>query len=785
VIRAIRDYFTADVGEILIDTEDVYEQARQFMAHVMPANEDKVKRYRDELPLFSRFQIEHQIETAHSRMVQMPSGGAIVIDHTEALVAVDVNSARATRGSDIEDTAFRTNLEAAEEIARQMRLRDLGGLIVVDFIDMEESRNRKEVENRLRDALRQDRARVQFGTISKFGLMEMSRQRLRPSLAEGAYVPCPRCSGTGHIRDIESSALQILRIVQEETMKDNTAAVLVQVPVEVASFLLNEKRNEITKIELRQRVNVLLVPNKHLETPNYGLERLKHDDPRLDNLDASYKLAEEPEEELQLGRKKREAEKPRQEAVVKGVTPEQPAPKIIAAPIPASVQPTVRSDNARNDAYPAKSMPAQAPASSGFFGWIKGLFGASDAPAAASPTPAVTPSASTPNASNAGANRAGGPGQGRGGRDGNRGGRNQRDSGRDGRGPRDANRDAPRNEGRNDGRPARPPRDAKPEQRGDANLQATTPTQTPREGGEARPEQQAPRERGERGGRGRGRGRGDRPQNQERNDAPGTNAEAAVLAAGAAAGAMGLAQATHADSQNAPADFTNTVPNRLGNESQEASGANAGELNENGEPRDGSGEPMVDRGERRGRGRRGGRGRNRGEQTGERSNEAFTSNAAEPAQQELASFSAANAASSPLNTPESRDTANSNGLYASINPATQADTNNSTPSPAPLAPLTPAVVVASPVAQILAPASAPVIKPFVLPIAELDTVANVAGMSWVQSDAQKVGAAQAALAEMPKPTHKPRTPKPMAVADDGPLVLVETKKDLSEHPLLK
>jgi ribonuclease E len=557
------------------------------------------------------------------------------------------------------------------------------------------------------------------------------------------------------------------------------------VPVEVASFLLNEKRNEITKIELRQRVNVLLVPNKHLETPNYGLERLKHDDPRLDNLDASYKLAEEPEEELQLGRKKREAEKPRQEAVVKGVTPEQPAPKIIAAPIPASVQPTVRSDNARNDAYPAKSMPAQAPASSGFFGWIKGLFGASDAPAAASPTPAVTPSASTPNASNAGANRAGGPGQGRGGRDGNRGGRNQRDSGRDGRGPRDANRDAPRNEGRNDGRPARPPRDAKPEQRGDANLQATTPTQTPREGGEARPEQQAPRERGERGGRGRGRGRGDRPQNQERNDAPGTNAEAAVLAAGAAAGAMGLAQATHADSQNAPADFTNTVPNRLGNESQEASGANAGELNENGEPRDGSGEPMVDRGERRGRGRRGGRGRNRGEQTGERSNEAFTSNAAEPAQQELASFSAANAASSPLNTPESRDTANSNGLYASINPATQADTNNSTPSPAPLAPLTPAVVVASPVAQILAPASAPVIKPFVLPIAELDTVANVAGMSWVQSDAQKVGAAQAALAEMPKPTHKPRTPKPMAVADDGPLVLVETKKDLSEHPLLK
>ncbi|MCX8005685.1 MAG: Rne/Rng family ribonuclease, partial [Burkholderiaceae bacterium] len=196
VIRAIRDYFTADIGEILIDTEDVYEQARQFMAHVMPDKTQQVKRYRDDLPLFSRFQIEHQIETAHSRTVQLAGGGAIVIDHTEALVAIDVNSARATKGADIEETALRTNLDAADEIARQMRLRDLGGLIVVDFIDMEESRNRREVENRLRDALRQDRARVQFGSISKFGLMELSRQRLRPSLAEGAYVTCPRCNGT-------------------------------------------------------------------------------------------------------------------------------------------------------------------------------------------------------------------------------------------------------------------------------------------------------------------------------------------------------------------------------------------------------------------------------------------------------------------------------------------------------------------------------------------------------------------------------------------------------------
>ena len=280
VIRAIRDYFNSDIGDILIDTDDVYEQAQQFMAHVMPEHAAKVKRYRDDAPLFSRFQIEHQIESAYARTVQLPSGGAIVIDHTEALVSVDVNSARAIRGGDIEETATRTNLEAADEVARQMRLRDLGGLIVIDFIDMDESRNRRDVENRLRDALRQDRARVQFGTISKFGLMEMSRQRLKPALSEGASIPCPRCGGAGHIRDTESSALQILRIIQEESLKDSTASVLCQVPVDVASFLLNEKRQEIAKIELKQRINVLMVPNKTLETPNYRLERLKHDAPR-------------------------------------------------------------------------------------------------------------------------------------------------------------------------------------------------------------------------------------------------------------------------------------------------------------------------------------------------------------------------------------------------------------------------------------------------------------------------------------------------------------------------
>src|ERR1700716_815410 len=265
VIRAIRDYFQPEIGEILIDTDAIYEQAQVFMAHVMPDNVNRVKRYRDDVPLFSRFQIEHQIETAYSRTVPLPSGGAIVIDHTEALVSVDVNSARATKGGDIETTAFNTNVEAADEIARQLRLRDLGGLIVIDFIDMESAKNQREVETRLREALKYDRARVQLGKISRFGLMELSRQRLRPALAESAYIPCPRCHGIGHIRGAESTALHILRIIQEEAMKENTAQVVAQMPVDVATFLLNEKRQDIHTIEARFKVNVLLVPNTYLE----------------------------------------------------------------------------------------------------------------------------------------------------------------------------------------------------------------------------------------------------------------------------------------------------------------------------------------------------------------------------------------------------------------------------------------------------------------------------------------------------------------------------------------
>ena len=337
VIRAIRDYFQPDIGEILIDTDDIHDQAQQFMAHVMPDMVHRVKRYSDDVPLFSRFQIEHQIETAYSRTVPLPSGGSIVIDHTEALVSVDVNSARATRGSDIETTAFYTNLEAADEVARQLRLRDLGGLIVIDFIDMENAKNQREVESRLKDALHHDRARVQMGKISRFGLMELSRQRLRPSLSEGSHVTCPRCNGTGHIRDTESSALQVLRIIQEEAMKENSAAIHVQAPVDVAAYLLNEKRGEILKIETRHRVTIIMIPNKHLETPHYKLERIKHDDPRLDDAQASYTMAEQAETDIGYSKRQKEDVKPRQEAVVKGITPEQPAPVVErhVAPVPA------------------------------------------------------------------------------------------------------------------------------------------------------------------------------------------------------------------------------------------------------------------------------------------------------------------------------------------------------------------------------------------------------------------------------------------------------------------
>ena len=275
VIRAIRDYLRQDIDEVLIDDERTYKEACDFVAQVMPRFTDKIKLYQNNVPLFSRYQIESQIETAFEREVKLPSGGSIVIDHTEALVSIDINSARATKGGDIEETALNTNLEAADEIARQLRLRDVGGLLVIDFIDMTPAKNQRAVENRMRDALVMDRARVQVGKISQFGLLELSRQRLRPSLGETSGITCPRCNGQGTIRDVPSTALSIMRLLEEEALKDSVQQLHAQLPIDVATYLLNEKREAVLKLENRLGVRILIIPNKNLDSPHYEVSRIK------------------------------------------------------------------------------------------------------------------------------------------------------------------------------------------------------------------------------------------------------------------------------------------------------------------------------------------------------------------------------------------------------------------------------------------------------------------------------------------------------------------------------
>ncbi|MFO7604521.1 MAG: ribonuclease E [Gammaproteobacteria bacterium] len=332
ITRAIRDYFRNDIAEIIIDEEKIYKQAQEFMTHVMPHNLDKIKLYQDAVPLFTRYQIENQIESAFLREVRLPSGGALVIDHTEALISIDINSAKATKGGDIEETALNTNLEAADEIARQLRLRDLGGLVVIDFIDMTPARNQREVENRLREALKLDRARVQVGRISRFGLLEMSRQRLRPSLGESSQIVCPRCEGQGTIRGIESLALSILRLVEEEAMKENTARVHAQMPVDAATFLLNEKREALHEIEARHKISVMIIPNINLETPHYDVQRIRENEvPSDERQQLSYELAAQADELAVPSSSVLKEERPVEVAAVKGVAPSTPRP--VTAPV--------------------------------------------------------------------------------------------------------------------------------------------------------------------------------------------------------------------------------------------------------------------------------------------------------------------------------------------------------------------------------------------------------------------------------------------------------------------
>ncbi len=838
VIRAIRDYFNNDIGDILIDTDDIYEQAHQFMAHVMPEHAARVKRYRDDAALFSRFQIEHQIESAYARTVQLPSGGAIVIDHTEALVSVDVNSARAIKGGDIEETATRTNLEAADEVARQMRLRDLGGLIVIDFIDMEESKNRREVENRLRDALRQDRARVQFGNISKFGLMEMSRQRLKPALSEGSSIPCPRCGGSGHIRDTESSALQILRIIQEESMKDNTAAVHCQVPVEVASFLLNEKRTEIAKIELKQRVAVLMVPNKTLETPNYRLERLKHDDPRLDHIEASYKLAEEVEDPTAVTRRSQEPTN-KQTPVIKGVLPDAPAP--MAEPRPEGATRPPRGGQ-RPAAAPVagtpvaapQPTPATAPQEQGFFAWIKSLLGFGDSAAPAAPVVAPAPVATPETQGRGEPRRDGRNGESRGrrgGRDGNREG--GRDGNRDGNGenrgrrgerpaegrtPRDADNRPPRDadrrpegeareprEGRNGRDGGRSRRDAEPRNlAAGVNGDNTTVQQPQVEGpnGPASDNDAAPGQQQPRGERGPRRERGDRGERNGRSDRGGERGPRPAAAQDKAAASAAM-----------PSDFVDTAPleslpdlDLTGTDGQPGGNGNQG----------GPAGDEQQRRERRSRDRYGRDRRERGPrdtaseaaappmQDVETVQAGTSAPATSPVQDEAprrSYFNAPAAESAPASVPAAAAetppaavapaapapapvpvvTATLAAPVAVANVATQ--TVPATPAPTPAPAKAPVAAAAPTPAAQPADAGMPRVQPFTLPMEALQQVAASSGLQWVNSDADKIAAVQAAIAAEPKPVRVPRERPPVVVVDEGPLVLVETRRDLSAMKL--
>jgi ribonuclease E len=696
-----------------------------------------------------------------------------VIDHTEALVSVDVNSARATRGSDIEETATRTNLEAADELARQMRLRDLGGLIVVDFIDMEESKNRREVETRLRDGLRNDRARVQLSAISKFGLLELSRQRLRPALSEGSHVTCPRCNGTGHIRDTESSALQILRIIQEESMKEGTAVVHVQVPVEVTSFLLNEKRTEITKIEFKQRVTVLLVPNKHLETPNYKLERLRHDDPRLENLSASYTMIEEPDEEVGITRREKNV-KPKQEPLIKGVLPDSPAPTapvvpvhVAAAAAAAVALPAVAPVVAVQTAAPAPTMSGSG---SGFFGWVRRLFGTTGGASATVTSAVATPAAATPAVMPAAPPATPEARSER--RDGGRGEGNRRHGGRDG------SRD-------NRGRPLqeREPRESRePRERDRSVAEGVVDAAALSDRGERT-------ERGDRGGRGGRGGRTERPDRQPR-EARDSNV---------------LSAATPALSQRADSD-----------ESLDVTLKTSLPVDVNGQVHAGAEtEAERDAGRRRRRGGRGGR-RDRDEGALVDASQEGAVPAAEgaealaPVSAEDTDTGAAPSESRPRREPrprrerrprdgaENRTDAGAEGAStdaAALTPVAEVAPAPMVPSAslepewdmAFTAPTMVAEVVAAPVAVVeVAEASVPVVSvsdPYVLAIESLQNIARDAGMEWVLTDADKARAVQEQIAAEPSPVHVPRILPTMVLPDEGPLVLVETRRDLAQWAL--
>jgi ribonuclease E len=478
VTRALRDYLSDDIGEIQVDDQAAFQKAQEYMQRFMPPEaQRRLKLYQEDVPLFTRFQIENQIESAYAHKVQLASGGALVIDYTEALVSIDINSARATRGSDIETTAFNTNLEAADEIARQLRIRDAGGLIVIDFIDMESSKNQREVEERLREAVRQDRARIQIGRLSRFGLLEMSRQRLRPSLGDSSHVACPRCQGIGTIRSVESMALAILRLAGEDARKERTGRLIVQVPINVATYLMNEKRAALSDIEERCGVDVILVPNPDMETPEFSIRRVRTDELGLaENALTSYKMptpADTPDLALQVKRP------PAAPAAVTTIIPTAPAP---AAPEPAQAPAPAVQDKPRR----------------GLFGSLKALFFGDPQPAAQKSKESARPG-SRPE-------RKGREERGRGGRDRDRTAQRGRERNRD----RSKSRDGERRPARSENEAARGEHKQRRDQQASRQEGASAAQAGPAAGtteGAPRPEgERRPRRGGRRRRRGGGRG---------------------------------------------------------------------------------------------------------------------------------------------------------------------------------------------------------------------------------------------------------------------------------------
>ncbi|WP_132999686.1 Rne/Rng family ribonuclease [Luteimonas arsenica] len=602
IIRALRDYMRADIGEILVDTPEMYAEAREFVEQVMPHNLRKLKHYTDDVPLFNRFQIESQIENAYERTIRLPSGGALVIDQTEALTAVDVNSARATKGGDIEETAFHTNLEAAEEVARQLRLRDLGGLVVIDFIDMSSNKHQREVENRLQNALKYDRARVQLGRISRFGLLEMSRQRLRASLGESSQIVCPRCEGHGRMRSVESLALAIIRLAEEHAMKDNTGQVLVQAPVEIANYLLNEKRSALREIETRHDAPIVIVADEQLHTPHYEVTRLRANELDEEAAKPSYRRGT-PRKVATIALTKANLNVPA--AAVTKVQHARPAPVREPRPEPA----------------PAPA-PAPAPvvavapvaASGGIVGWLKSLFGAQ--PAVEAPARGDGRSDGEQRRAERGqrqerdgrGNRNGGRDGGR--RSGRRGGGNADDAGQGGgKQARSGNQNDGQNGKATAQKPPRekPARDGKRGERGD------------------RPE----RNEGERGGQGRQRRGGGGEQSQAATATPANSQDvtdkaafAATAAAAASATATAVAQGVGTET-DAPVPDTEAqrkapppVPaateadETRARQESDSSDANASALPEASD--EDAGNVSGEGTQKRRRGRRGGRRRRRG-----------------------------------------------------------------------------------------------------------------------------------------------------------------------------